>query len=110
MNKKILAALTCTALTVAVALPQRAEAKDACKTLICMAGKPGIGDGNISGGCGGAVSDFFKIRVFGMWGYKPGKTAAKRAKFLNSCTGAAMNEDVVAKIIALYGTLMFDPT
>lgn len=108
MRKKSL--ILAAALIGALALAPRAEAKDACRTLICMAGKPGIGDGKISGGCHGAVSDFFNIRVFGIWGYKPGRTAAKRSRFLHECTGALVNEETVMKIIAIYGTLMFDPT
>lgn len=108
MQKKSLL-LVAAALIGSLTLAPKAEAKDACRTLICMAGKPGIGDGHIAGGCKGAVSDFFDIRVWGMFGFKPGHTAAKRAKFLNKCSGAFVNEETVAKIIALYGALMFDP-
>jgi hypothetical protein len=108
MRKKSL--ILATALIGTLALPPKAEAKDACKTLICMAGKPGIGNGSISGGCQGAVSDFFNIRVFGMWGYQPGRTAAKRGLFLHECPGALVNEETIMKIISIYGTLMFDPT
>ena len=82
-----------------------AQARDACKSLICLAGMSG--DGTIAGGCSGAVSDFFSIQVWTVTGYKPGHTAAKRQQYLNGCSGAAMNQGLVQKIILLYGTLLF---
>jgi hypothetical protein len=45
-----------------------------------------------------------------MWGYQPGRTAAKRGLFLHECPGALVNEETIMKIISIYGTLMFDPT
>ena len=75
-----------------------------CAALLCMAGMPATG-----AGCSGPVGEFFSIQVWGFWGYEPGATAARRAAFLNSCSGAAANEAVVQRIIGTYGTLLAAP-
>jgi hypothetical protein len=72
--------------------------------LLCMSGMPASG-----AGCGGPISDFFSIQVWGFWGYEPGATATKRAAYLNSCAGAAENEAIVQRIIGSYGTLLAAP-
>ena len=48
------------ALLASLALVGTAEARDPCKTMMCMAGKAGLKGGSLADSdCSGAVSDFF---------------------------------------------------
>ncbi|PYD79390.1 hypothetical protein CFR80_15140 [Komagataeibacter oboediens] len=61
------------------------------------------GIGSPSGGCSGPIGSYFSIVRFNFWGYDPGRTAAARLRYLNSCSGAAENEGIVSLINAMYG-------
>ncbi|MBL0875119.1 conjugal transfer protein [Serratia nevei] len=74
----------------------------ACETLVCMAGKAGVGS---SGGssCDGPIKDFFDIVKFKRGSFKGGATADARKAFLMSCDGASENKAIVDTIISKFG-------
>lgn len=89
--------------------PQVADAGDSCQSFICMAGKPLMNNGTVSAECGGAVGDFFSIVRFDFWGiFDPGRTAAARGEYLARCPGTGENAEILSRIVAIYGPMMFD--
>ncbi|MBN58362.1 MAG: conjugal transfer protein [Oceanospirillaceae bacterium] len=62
---------------------QPAHAKDACKTVLCMAGM--VQGAGVVSGCSGAVGDYFSIIKFKNGKFSPSRTASARGSFLNSC-------------------------
>ena len=64
-------------------LSQPVQAKDACQTVLCMAGM--LQGAGVSNACGGAVADYFDIKRWRKGKFKPGRTADARGAFLNSC-------------------------
>ena len=59
-------------------------AKDACKTVLCMAGM--MQGAGVVDGCSGAVKDYFNITKFKRGKFSASRTAKARASFLNSCS------------------------
>ncbi|HCF6891803.1 TPA: hypothetical protein NII59_005811 [Pseudomonas aeruginosa] len=92
------------ALLASLALVGTAEARDPCKTMMCMAGKAGLKGGSLADSdCSGAVSDFFSIVVKKKGKFKPEATARAREEFLNSCSGSDKNQDTISPIISIFG-------
>lgn len=63
-------------------LSQPAQAKDACATMLCMAGM--LQGAGVSSACGGAVADYFNIKRWRRGKFHSGWTADARGAFLNS--------------------------
>ena len=63
-------------------LSQPAQAKDACATVLCMAGM--IQGAGVSSACGGAAADYFNIKRWRKGKFHSGWTADARGAFLNS--------------------------
>ncbi|HGA2320488.1 TPA: hypothetical protein ACIRVE_005104 [Pseudomonas putida] len=86
-----------------------AQARDPCKSLVCMAGKAGVAGGSQAGDCSQAVNDFFSIIVTKKGKFKPDPTATKRLQFLESCQGHdavsenGSNPEALDKIISKFG-------
>ncbi|EAN3293244.1 hypothetical protein APP90_22310 [Salmonella enterica subsp. enterica serovar Sandiego] len=78
----------------------------ACETLICMAGKAGVGSSG-GGSCDGPIKDFFNIIKFKHGSFKKGATADARKAFLMSCEGASENKAIVDTIISKFGKARF---
>ena len=101
MTRATLAAALLASLTVA----GTAEARDPCKTMLCMAGKAGVAGSSLADSdCSGAISDFFSIVVKKKGKFKPAATARAREQFLNSCPGSDQNSGPIGEIISKFGT------
>jgi len=82
-----------------------AEARDPCKTLMCMAGKAGLDGSSLADSdCGGPISDFFSIVVKKNGNFKAAATAKAREEFLTSCPGSDENSDTINPIISMFGS------
>ncbi|HGW5540819.1 TPA: TrbM/KikA/MpfK family conjugal transfer protein [Pseudomonas aeruginosa] len=93
-----------TALLASMALVGTAEARDPCKTMMCMAGQAGLmGSSLEESDCSGAISDFFAIVVKKNGKFKPEATSQAREEFLNSCPGSEKNQGTITPIISMFG-------
>lgn len=79
-----------------------AQAKDACKTVLCMAGM--VQGAGVVSGCSGAVRDYFSIIKFRKGKFSASRTASARGSFLNSCPA---NDGWASKINSQYGRMRF---
>lgn len=93
MNQKPIVAL---ALSSLLFFSQPVFAKDACKSLLCLAGAA-MGQGGGSA-CNGAIKDYFSILRFGRKGrFDAGATASARGNYINQCSaGDAGSKSLVA--------------
>lgn len=80
---------------------REAKAADPCSALVCMAGASGIG--SPSPACAPSIAAFHAIQIWGFWGFMANATANARRAYLNTCSGAAMNQPIIETIIAQYG-------
>ena len=97
MKKAIIA----TALACSLTLSIPAQAKNACETVICLAGLV-QGSGKVSE-CGGAYADYFDIRKFKRGKFRPDRTFNARASFLDQCSqGGIWNSKINNKFGRLY--------
>ena len=64
-------------------LSQPVQAKDACATVLCMAGM--LQGAGVSSACWGPVADYFNIKRWRKGKFHSGWTADARGAFLNGC-------------------------
>ena len=82
---------------------QLCYASSPCDSLMCMAGKAGIGS---SGGssCSGPINDFFNIvKHHHHGGINFSGTSDARKEFLMGCSGASANTQIIDTIIEQFG-------
>lgn len=97
--------LVTTAFVLATIFAGTAQARDPCKTLMCMAGKAKLDGSSIVGDtCDEAVDDFYSIVVKKHGDFKASATAKAREDFINSCPGSDENQKAVSVIISMFGT------
>tara|TARA_R110002111_G_scaffold115634_16_gene176628 strand:+ start:393 stop:692 length:300 start_codon:yes stop_codon:yes gene_type:complete len=97
MKKAIIA----TALACSLTLSIPAQAKNACETVICLAGL--VQGGSKVSNCGGAYSNYFSIRKFKKGKFRPDRTFNARASFLGQCPqGGIWNSKINNKFGRLF--------
>ena len=75
-----------------------------CESLLCMAGKLQGQSGGAA--CSKPISDYFSIIQYGKhWRFNPGRTAAARFNYLNSCPSSGAS-NLLMQINAVYGTAL----
>lgn len=85
----------------AMLLSSQVHAKNACESLLCMAGvSQGVG---VVSGCSGPVKDYFNITKTKKGKFSASRTSNARGSYLNSC--AAGNTDTAAKVNQKYGRM-----
>lgn len=105
---KILTAILLATLVLPEIPTKAAHASDiSCQALLCLYGRV-THSGGKQPACTPAINAFFSIRIFTPF-FNPALTAEARQKFLNQCSGAAVNEMWVTAIIASYGSVFFNP-
>ena len=77
MKKSIILIIAC------LWLSQPVQARDACATVLCMAGM--LQGAGVSSACGSAVANYFDIKRWRKGKFHSGWTADARGAFLNSC-------------------------
>lgn len=81
----------------------KAEAKDACATVLCMFGM--LKGAGVSSECKGPVKDYFSIKKFGTHGqFLTGHTNSAREKFTGQCSSAG--NDRLNKINSKFGRVL----
>lgn len=83
-------------------LSQPVQAKDACATVLCMAGM--LQGAGVSSACGGPVADYFDIKRWRKGKFHSGRTADARGAFLNGCA-APGSASWKSRINSQYGRL-----